>query len=210
MLKIDLHIHSKYSGDSSNEPREIIRRAKDAGLDGVAVVDHGTIKGGVETTKANDDENFTVITGAEIKTDQGEIIGYFLDEEIKSRNFNEVIGEMRGQDAIITVPHPFDSFRMNRVKNPVEIASQLDAVEVFNSRCILDSSNEKALQFSKDHKLSATAGSDAHEPYEIGAAGITIQGDDIRHEISHNTGHFGRKNTFLVHARTRLRKLIGK
>jgi predicted metal-dependent phosphoesterase TrpH len=207
-IKLDLHIHSKHSGDSLSKPEEIIRWAKRSGLNGIAVVDHGTIKGGEVTSRLNKEEDFIVITGAEIKTDKGEILGYFLYDEIKSREFFEVIDEMREQEALISVPHPFDTFRLNRVKKPEEIASQIDAVEVYNSRCLLDSSNKKALNLSKEHNLGVTAGSDAHHLDEIGSAGILIRGERIREEMAENKNYFGKKNPLLIHAKTTLQKLI--
>jgi predicted metal-dependent phosphoesterase TrpH len=209
-IKIDLHVHSKYSGDSLSEPREIINWAKRAGLSGVAVVDHGTIKGGEAVARLNRDSDFLVITGAEIKTDRGEIIGYFLNDEIKSRSIMDAIDEMKEQDALISIPHPFDTFRFNRLKNPEDVASYVDSVEVYNSRCLLDSSNKKALKFSKKHDLGATAGSDAHHIEEIGSAGIEIKGESVREEMIKNKGFFGRKNPLLIHAKTSLQKLIPK
>lgn len=209
-IKVDLHVHSKYSGDSLSEPGEIIKWAKRAGLSGVAVVDHGTIKGGEAVARQNRDDEFLVITGAEIKTNKGEVIGYFLNEEIKSQSIMDVIDEMKKQDAIISIPHPFDTFRFNRIKTPEEVAAYVDAVEVYNSRCLLDSSNKKAQKFSKKHKLGATAGSDAHHIEEIGSAGIEITGESIREEILKNQSYFGSKNPLLVHAKTSLQNLISK
>jgi predicted metal-dependent phosphoesterase TrpH len=209
-IKIDLHVHSKFSGDSMSKPGDIIKWAKKRGLGGVAIVDHGTIKGGEAASKINKDADFFVITGAEIKTDRGEVIGYFLNDEIRSKNFSEVVDEMRAQDALISAPHPFDPFRHNRIKEPEDVAPYLDAVEVFNGRCFFNSSNIKALAFSKKHGLAVTAGSDAHHPEEIGSAGVKIKGESIRKELMSNKEYFGRKNPLLIHAKTTLQKLIPK
>ena len=58
-MKADLHIHTKYSGigkfwklkfpDSVEEPRNILKVAKKKGIDIIAITDHNTVKGGVET-----------------------------------------------------------------------------------------------------------------------------------------------------------------
>lgn len=209
-IKIDLHVHSKYSGDSFNEPEKIVKWAKRAGVGGVAVVDHGTIKGGEVAARLNKDDEFIIITGAEIKTDRGEVIGYFLNEEIRSRAFMEVVDEMREQDAVISVPHPFDPFRFNRLREAEALAGYVDAVEVFNSRCLLDSSNKKALDFSRKHGLGVTAGSDAHSLDEIGSGGVVIRGERIRGEMVNNREYFGKKNPLLSHAKTSLRRLLPK
>ena len=93
----DLHIHSKYSFDSISEPKKIIKVAKNMGLNGVAITDHNTTKGGLEAKKINRDHDFLVIVGSEISTEIGDITGLFLSEEIKSRNSMEVIEEIKKQ-----------------------------------------------------------------------------------------------------------------
>jgi len=50
-----------------------------------------------------------VIVGSEISTERGEIIGLFLKEEIKPGNVQEVISEIKEQNGIIVIPHPFDA-----------------------------------------------------------------------------------------------------
>ena len=45
-MKVDFHIHTKYSYDSLMEPDKIIRNAVKRGLDGIVICDHNTIRGG--------------------------------------------------------------------------------------------------------------------------------------------------------------------
>ena len=51
----ELHIHSKYSFDSLMSLESIIKEAKLRGLDGIAITDHNTIKGGLEAQRINND-----------------------------------------------------------------------------------------------------------------------------------------------------------
>jgi len=51
LTSFDLHIHSKYSKDSINDPKWIIKIAKNKGLNGVAITDHNTIKGSLVAKK---------------------------------------------------------------------------------------------------------------------------------------------------------------
>ncbi len=81
MLKYDFHLHSSYSRDGTIRPADVMKIAKKRGLNGIAITDHGTIKGSVEAIK-NKPEGLDVICGAEIKTDRGDVIGLFLQEEI--------------------------------------------------------------------------------------------------------------------------------
>lgn len=78
-MRYDLHIHSKYSLDGLIEPEIIVKTAKNQGLSGIAVTDHHTIRGGLETKKISP-EDLEVIVGSEIGTERGEVIGLFLSE----------------------------------------------------------------------------------------------------------------------------------
>ena len=49
--KFDFHIHSKYSFDSFMDIEKIIKVAKKRGIDGIAIADHNTIKGGRKVLK---------------------------------------------------------------------------------------------------------------------------------------------------------------
>ena len=62
-MKYDLHIHSKYSSDGILEVKEIVKAAIKRGLDGIAITDHNTIKGGIEAKKYETD-GLKVIVGS--------------------------------------------------------------------------------------------------------------------------------------------------
>ncbi|MCK4496699.1 MAG: PHP domain-containing protein, partial [Candidatus Aenigmarchaeota archaeon] len=48
-MKVDLHIHTKYSKDGEINPEDLVKKAVELGFDAIAVTDHGTIKGAIET-----------------------------------------------------------------------------------------------------------------------------------------------------------------
>ena len=83
-MRYDLHVHTYHSACSVLMPETILKIAKKAGLDGIAVADHNTIKGGVEVSKANKDRDFEVIPGIEVNTDRGHVLGLYVNREIKS------------------------------------------------------------------------------------------------------------------------------
>ncbi|MCE5213298.1 MAG: PHP domain-containing protein [Methanobacterium sp.] len=170
-MKYDLHIHSKYSKDGFLEPKSIIKKACKVGLNGLAITDHNTIKGGLKTRKYQRD-NIQVIVGSEILTDRGEVIGLFLDDEIKSNIFPEVVQEIKDQNGVVILPHPFDEIRRNGIMPKKEDVHLVDCVEVYNSRCLMEKYNIKAQDFAQTNKMKISAGSDAHFAGEIGKAGI--------------------------------------
>lgn len=211
-MKIDLHIHSRYSSDGSLCPEDIIKIARKKGLDGIAVTDHDTVRGGLEAKKLETDD-FIVIAGAEIKTDRGELIGLFLTKEIKNRGFKDVILEIKSQGGLVIVPHPFDSMRRSAFRITDEEASLVDAVEGYNSRCILKTYNRQAVEFAERHRLPVVAGSDAHHANEIGMAGIITESKDIKDAIRRSEiSIFGKTSPWLLfnHGRAKVRKMWRK
>lgn len=170
----DLHIHSIYSQDSILKPERIIKIAKKKGLSGIAVTDHNTIKGAIKTKSVVPDGDFMVIVGAEIKTDKGEVIGLFLSEEIKSGEFVEVIEEIKDQDGITVLPHPY----RNRLCNPEDLLKKVDLVEGLNARTA-KKLNQKAQVSAKKFEVPIIAGSDAHTYFEIGQAQTIIEENDL-------------------------------
>ena len=168
-INFDLHIHSIYSKDAILKPERIIKMAKKKGLSGIAITDHGTIKGALKTKSVAFD-NFMVIVGAEVQTDKGEIIGLFLNEEIKSRKFAEVIDEIKDQDGITVLPHPYK----NRQCDPKDLVEMVDLVEGLNARTSKEL-NYRAQNLAKNFGLPIIAGSDAHTPFEIGQAQTIIK-----------------------------------
>lgn len=169
-VKFDFHIHSKYSYDSLSTPKSIVRTAKKQGLNGLAITDHNTIKGAIEASKI--DKNIEIIIGSEIKTDEGDIIGLFLNEEIKSTGFDSVIDEIREQDGFIILPHPYKTFD----NIPDYILNKIDAIEILNGR-ISNVLNKKARDLAIKKKFLFTGGSDAHLAKDVGRVATIFNGD---------------------------------
>lgn len=170
MLKADLHIHTAYSPDSATSLPQVIARCKQIGINCVAVTDHNTILGAL---KLRELAPFTVIIGEEIDTLSGEIIGYFLTEEIPAKiPAEETVRRIKAQGGLVCIPHPFDRLRASALRRRTleALLPQIDIIEVFNSRVLLSRYNLSARFFAQDHGLLASAGSDAHTSREIGGA----------------------------------------
>ena len=157
-------------------PENILRVARSRGLDGIAITDHGTIVGALETASYAS-EDFPVIVGAEFALKEGEIIGLFLKEEIRSKTILCAIDEIHAQGGIAVLPHPFK----RKDKWDSDIIERIDAIEVFNARGEpkqFSSKNSLAKSLAKKYEKSFTGGSDAHFYFEIGR-GFTQLNDDL-------------------------------
>jgi len=162
MRTFDFQVHSKFSFDSLNNFDKIKKRCKQKGIDGVAITDHNTLKGGLASRKFSD-ENFLFIPGQEVDTDFGDVIGLMIQDEIKSKNFYEVIDEIKNQGGISYLPHP--SRKCNLSIN--QIKKNIDVIEAVNGRSAKrDNLKSSKLAFSLD--LPYASGSDAHTIREIG------------------------------------------
>jgi len=166
---IDFHAHSRYSLDSVVAPRTILQLAKEKGLNGVAITDHGTIRGGLEGLKINEDPDFVVIVGSEIEADEVDIIGLFLTQEIQSREAAEVISEIKEQAGLAVWAHPY---REGKKLLPRELIPQIDLIEGFNAKT-MESHNMLAQALARQYHKPVIGTSDAHGAAEIGN-GATI------------------------------------
>ena len=168
MLSVEFHCHTDASKDSLTKPRELVETCRRKGIDRVIVTDHNSVAG-ARAAHALDPE--LVIVGEEIMTTKGEILATFVTEEIPAKlSPQETIQRLRAQGAFISVSHPFDQFRSGGWREPdlLEILPLVDAIEVYNSRCMFPSFNRKARQFAEMHNNAGTVGSDAHVAFELG------------------------------------------
>ena len=166
-MKLDMHIHSKYSYDSFSEPSRIVKLAKRKGLDVISITDHDNMK---VYEKLPHKLDIIVVRGMEIKTDMGDVTGLFLNEEIKSRSFFKVVDEIRGQDGLVVLPHPF-----RRKCEPTELVEYVDLVEIINARS-RNSENVEARKLCENFGKKQITGSDAHTYFEIGRVVTEIEG----------------------------------
>jgi hypothetical protein len=157
--------------------------AKKKGLNGVAVTDHDTIRGGLKTLKVNSDRNFLVIVGSEVETtDKADIIGLFLTQEIQSRDANEVIEEIKEQGGVAMWAHPY---REGKNLLPSVLIKRIDIIEAFNAKT-LESQNTLARALAERYRKPVAGASDAHAAEEIGNAATLVdcsRSDGIREAL---------------------------
>lgn len=174
MLRTEFHCHTCYSSDSLTGLEELLQTAQAKGIDRLVITDHNTIAG---ARKAQAIDPQRVIVGEEIKTTQGELLAAFVQEEIpRGLTPLETIELLRQQGAFISVSHPFDVMRSGHWELAAleEIAPRVDAIEVFNARCLWPGFNRKAAAFAQAHGLPGTVGSDAHVAFELGSATLLL------------------------------------
>lgn len=167
--KIELHCHTAASPDSLVKVKDLIKIARKRGLDRLAITDHNTIRGALYA-KTLDPE--LIIVGEEILTTKGELLAFFVKEEIpRGLEPLEAIKRLRDQNAFISVSHPFDHLRHGwELADLIEITPLVDAIEIFNARSFIATINDEAKEYARVNNLRGTVGSDAHTLIEVGRA----------------------------------------
>jgi glycosyltransferase involved in cell wall biosynthesis len=178
-VHVDLHMHTDHSPDCATSVDTLLDTAKRVGLGAIAITDHNEVSGALEAReRAN---GIKVIVAEEVKTaDQGEVIGLFIEEKIpRGMTLQETIAEIRRQDGLVYVPHPFD--RMHAVpdyEHLLDVVEDIDAIEVFNPRVAFSAFNEEAARFAAKYRIVAGAGSDSHVAQGLGSVKIRMRDFD--------------------------------
>jgi predicted metal-dependent phosphoesterase TrpH len=175
LIRVEFHCHIIYSKDSLTSPERLVTACRRKGIDRVVVTDHNTIAG-AQAAQALDPER--VIVGEEIMTTRGEILAAYVTEEIPAGlSPQETIRRLKKQGAFISVSHPFDIYRGGHWDEAdlLAILPDVDAIEVFNSRCWSPEFNRQAQKFAEEHNIPGTVGSDAHAPLELGRSLLLLE-----------------------------------
>ena len=174
MISVEFHCHTNASKDSLTRPADLISAARRKGIGRVIVTDHNSIIGAREA-EAIDPE--LIIIGEEIMTTKGEIMASYVQELIPANlSPKETIDILKEQGAFISVSHPFDEMRKGgwQENDLLEILPFVDAIEVYNSRCMFPRFNRRAGLFAQKHNIAGTVGSDAHAAFELGRSVLLL------------------------------------
>jgi len=177
-LKIDLHVHSKYSEDGKSSVEEIIKVLMKKKFHGVAITDHNEIKGALKALKLAD-KNFVVIPGIEISTMDGHLIGLGVKEIIpRGLPVEETVEKIIESGGVPIVPHLFRAMSGIKKKKLKLIYKKIPAIEVFNSYS-LPKTNIRVTKVAQTLKLGGTGGSDAHEVDHVGYGYTIVKNTDF-------------------------------
>jgi predicted metal-dependent phosphoesterase TrpH len=208
-IQVELHCHTCHSNDSLLPPERILQLCEKRGIDKVAITDHNTIAGALEAAQLDPGR---VIVGEEIMTTQGEILGYFVQEEIPpGLTPQRTIALLREQGAFVSVSHPFDSIRKGswHEQDLDQILPLVDALEICNARTMWDGPNVRAADLASRMNLLGTAGSDAHTALEVGRMVMRLpdfhDAESMRRALE-GAEIIGRRSSPLVHFYSRYAK----
>jgi predicted metal-dependent phosphoesterase TrpH len=154
--KIDLHVHSRNSGDNDADPEETVSRAIELGLDGIAFTEHYSFEASepVERLREKYRDSIMLLRGVEFSAAEGHCLVFGVDTDrldIRFAPIRDVVRIVTLAGGVVIPSHPY------RTGN---------------------SMGEQAIEAAGKMKLPYTGGSDAHLPIEVGSC-YTIFDDAV-------------------------------
>ncbi|MCU0859519.1 MAG: CehA/McbA family metallohydrolase [Thermoplasmata archaeon] len=198
-MRLDLHIHSGYSRDAANgSPRDVLKRAKAAGLDGLAITDHNAIDGSLEAESLAREFGLIVVAGVEVSTASGHVLVYGVKDLVpRGLSVEDTVSRIHELGGVAVAAHPrrFPS----GIGLEMAMSGPFDGIETINGGNPAGS-NAAARRIAESRGLSQTGGSDAHKPHEIGRSVTVLEdattGDDVVDAIRRGTARSdGRSRT---------------
>jgi len=179
-LRIDLHIHTTYSGDSNLTLEALAFSALKNELDGVAITDHDTCEALKEAGKL-ERQGLLVIPGIEVSSSDGHIVGLGVSKPIPpGLPAGETVREIKRMGGVAIAAHPLCPFKKSIGESVLKTAG-FDAVEVLNASTlpiIYASEVKKLNRLCMELGLPQVGGSDSHTPETVGRAYTLVEAEE--------------------------------
>ena len=208
----DLHIHTVYSYDGTASVPAVLARAKEVGLDVIAITDHDEIAGSLQALELAPAFGVEVIPGTEVTTAEGDLLALNVTEKIeRGLPLIHTVLKVHELGGFCIAPHPMadglgmkslSAYSMAKALRNIRVAHTLIAIETYNATTLDRTSNHYAHILAEWLDVTQTASSDAHVLEAIGL-GITefeghtaqdllaaLQNGSIRHRKQKEWGSF--------------------
>jgi len=203
----DLHLHTIYSYDGTASLAAVLNRAKQLGLDVIAITDHDEIAGALKAMKLASNYGVEVIPGSEITTADGDLLAFFITEKVPAGlSLIETVLRVRELGGVCVAPHPMAggmgmkslSARtiLEALRNPL-VAETLIGIETYNGTSIDRISNHSANLLASSLNIAKTGSSDAHVIDTIGFGTTEFEGNtaaDLLMALKNKTTNARRQN----------------
>lgn len=187
-MLIDLHCHTfPLSNDSFLSPDQLIERAKAVGLDGVCLSEHDSAWEPRKVRELAERHNFLIIPATEVTTEDGHILVFGLNRYVSGMHqlpqLTRLVAEAGGA---MIAPHPYRQFApLLRMDDDfwTMALERAAASPAFQYVCALEAINGRSSQDESLFSwqlcarlgLPAVAGSNAHEPSDVGTCATRFQ-----------------------------------
>lgn len=176
--RADLHIHTIYSYDGTASVPAVLRRAKELGLDVIAITDHDEIAGSLKALELASTYGIEVIPGIEITTADGDLLALNITEMVSPQlSLQETVLRVGALGGFCIAPHPMahgmgmkslSAIKIIMALQNPEVAKYLIGIEAYNATAIDRLSNQSARLLASRLPIAQVGNSDAHVLDAIG------------------------------------------
>ncbi len=167
-MLMDLHMHERsFSPDSELALENIVRRAKELGLDGVCITDHDSMGLRAYAEDYAKRTGFPIVVGVEYFSLDGDITAFGIDNfpsvRVSAQSF---IDHVKAQGGVCISAHPFRNNNRGLAEKLAKVHG-LDGIEAFNAST-LPEANAQALEYCYALGIQPVGASDCHVYEKIG------------------------------------------
>ena len=182
----DLHIHTIYSYDGTASVPAVLTRARQIGLDVIAITDHDEIAGALKALELAPNYGVEVIPGSEITTAEGDLLALNITEKVPpTRPLIETVLKVGELGGFCIAPHPMaggfgmkslSAYSILKALRNKDVARILIGIEAYNATAIDKMSNHYARILAERLEVAHTGSSDAHVTEAIGLGATEFEG----------------------------------
>ena len=189
MGRADLHMHTIYSYDGTATVPAVLKRAKQVGLDLIAITDHDEIRGALLAEQLALEFDIQVIPGVEITTAEGDLLALAIHEIIPAGlSLIETVKRVGEQGGFCIAPHPMaggigmkslSAYSIRQALRQDDTARILLGIETYNATALDRDGNHAAKILAERSFVAETGSSDAHVLEAIGLGKTIFPGNTI-------------------------------
>jgi hypothetical protein len=170
-MKFDLHMHTtRHSPDSVMDPRAMLMKAQEVGLDGIVITEHDWLWTEKELDELRADApGLVVLSGIEVTTRQGHFLAYGVKNPFavgRGIDVAELCREVHRQGGAVVAAHPF-RWRQPFLDILADRKPDLDGLELMTSNMDEDC-RRRAARVRNEKSLAGLGSSDAHHEAVLG------------------------------------------
>ncbi|HEY3311000.1 MAG TPA: PHP domain-containing protein [Anaerolineales bacterium] len=185
----DIHMHTIYSYDGTASVPAVLNRARQLGLDIIAITDHDVIRGALQAEQLAPDYGLQVIPGVEITTAEGDLLALSIHKLVPAGlSLIETLKRVGEQGGFCVAPHPgaggfgmksLSAYSIYQALQDYEAERVLIGMETYNATTLDREANLHAQTWAGRLNMSQTGSSDAHVLEAIGLGLTEFPGQTV-------------------------------
>jgi predicted metal-dependent phosphoesterase TrpH len=180
-------MHTIYSYDGTATVPAVLKQARQAGLDLIAITDHDEIRGALLAEQLAPQYNIQVIPGVEITTAEGDLLALNIRKLVPAGlPLIETIHQVGALGGFCIAPHPMatgfsmkslSAFSIRQALKDPQAERILIGIETYNATTLDREGNSAAQILAERWSVSQTGSSDAHVLEAIGLGATLFPGE---------------------------------